>query len=491
MKIKWPFYLLIATVSIILIIFSLNVFPIPGTDSRVFIPPALMYSRGYGFVNPLYNITFIVGLYKNHNDFFQFNYYVPFYPLLLGIISKISPGIKSFFFICSLFSVANLVLYGWVTKSFIDQKRSMWHWSLQLMSVIYLSTFVFPTVGRPENLSCLLIFLIYILYLKRTSIKSILIYNIFLCLLFSLLLSTQIVGFYFCALFFVTFELLNSLSVFKTVLINLLRFTVIIIGFLIVLSLSPNGILNTLNGIKTHGSWALTRVDRSMKMFIYYWVFAPLNFAFLGIFISAAAFYVKFMVIRLKKLKGSQLLLVSLLHLVILLSIPKFILYASPAVYNATQFIFPLSVYLFSRIALEENVLLKKSSIGITAISYLGGALVFMRWILLFADYKTNGKDYDHAKITINKVMNEHHNARITPALWSLFDNPYDVKFFDGTYKKGDIVIIQQAYARNIDLYLNKATILYDWRISEQRKFMGVPLASTPQCYSFVVCKFN
>src|ERR1700679_2174392 len=96
---KITFYSLSIIVCAVLIIYGLNVFPVPGTDSIVFIPPALLFSKGYGLANPLYYVTQFTD--PTHTN--RFNYYVPFYSLLLGILSKIKPSIKTIFLFCSLF----------------------------------------------------------------------------------------------------------------------------------------------------------------------------------------------------------------------------------------------------------------------------------------------------------------------------------------------------------------------------------------------------
>src|SRR5438045_2007798 len=106
-RFKVLFYLLAGVVSFVLLLYGFNIFPTPGTDSKVFIPPALLYSRGMGLVNPLYDLSLVLGPGFN----FKFNYYVPFYPLLLGTLSKVHPGIRTIFLICSLFSVTGLFLY--------------------------------------------------------------------------------------------------------------------------------------------------------------------------------------------------------------------------------------------------------------------------------------------------------------------------------------------------------------------------------------------
>ena len=489
-RFKVYFYIVIAIVSVILIIYGINVFPIPGTDSRVFIPPALCYSKGLGFINPLYDITFLPGLYANSAQNFQFNYYVPFFSMLLGTLSKIYPGVKTIFFICSLFSIANLILYGKVISSLLPDHVSYTNKLIIICSVTYLATFILPTIGRPENLSSLLIFVVYIIYKKRTKI-NVKLYNTILCILFAFILSTQIIGFYFSFLLFLTYEILKSDNIYKTILTNAIRFIIIALVFLGILYLSPNGLFNTINGIKIHGSWALTRSDRSAKLFFYYWIISPINFGFAIIFILAVIAYIKSLYTESKKIKKIQFTLLMAIQLLILYSIPKFILYAAPTVYNATQFIFPLSVYVLLCIMKMNVGTIKKICNGAIIIAGIGGNILFFRWAILFVDYKTNGKDFNSARRIVNKIVSEHKNVRITPDLWPLLDTFSSVQLFVDSYKSGDVIILQQVYWRNLDSLIQKSIILYDWRTEEERKIFGIPLTNTPQCYSFIVCQMK
>ena len=489
-KFKYIYFTLIFSIIILLVVFGINVFPITGTDSRVFIPPALFFSKGLGFVNPLYDITFIYGLYKNSTEFFQFNYYVPLFPVILGILSKVSPGIKSIFFICSLFSATSLLLYGKTLMKLAPANLSFYQKSLLLCSVTYVATFILPTVGRPENLSGLLALILYIFYNKRVSLNST-IYNIVICLLFSFILSTQIICFYFSLLFFVTFEILNSTNFLKTILANLIRFGAICLLFLGILYFSPCGLANTLNGIKTHGTWALTRSDRSIAQLIYFWLFAPLNFGFLLLFICSAFVYFRYLYLRLSGIPAINKSAVVVVHLLIILGLFKFVFYAAPTIYNATQFILPISLFTISNLVRDCKTLQRNILSGLCLLVFMAGSVILIRWIVLFVDYKKTGKDYDSSSAVINKVLREYKNVRITTALWSLVDYPADIKFFDRNFKKDDIVIIQQVYATDLDNYLKKATIIYDWRAPKNRKIFGLSLSATPQCYGFVVCRFN
>ncbi len=489
-RFKVLLYSLTGVISVILILFALNVYPTPGTDSRVFIPAALLYSHGLGLVNPLYEVA-VLGMVTDAQEAMKFNYYVPFFPMLLGSLSKIHPGVKTVFFICSLFSIAGLFLYCRTIASLLPEKLTGPLKTMLLLSVVYLVTYLIPTVGRPETITVLLVFIVFLLYNKRKELNTAL-FNFLICIIFSVMFATQVICFYFCFLFFVTFELLNTDNVFKTVLINTARFAVIGLLFYVILSASPHGFTDTVNNVRLHASAAMTRKDRSVKLFIHYWLLAPLNFGFLVLFLLCIVFYVRSLLARLKKSPAIIVVLVGALQLMILYGIVAFILYASPTVYNATQFILPLSVYLFLNILSLPKSFLKTLASAFTIATYVAGSLVFLRVFILFIDYKNDRKDYAAARHIINRFVHNGKNVFVTVNLWPLVDDIKDIRFYDGVHiKKGDTLVLQQMYMPSADEILSKCTIIYDWRTEERRKFLGIPLTHTPQGYSFAVCRIN
>ena len=486
-KFKILFYSLSIITAGVLILYGLNVFPVPGTDSIVFIPPALLFSKGYGLTNPLYYVTRFTDL--THTN--RFNYYVPFYSLLLGFLGKINPGIKTIFLFCALFSTANLLLYMRVITSFLKEKIRPWPQILLLLSVTYIATYLLPTVGRPENLTSLLVFLVYILYRKRENYRP-LVYNLFVIILFSLILATQLICFYFCFLFFVTYELLNTKNVPRTIGVNAVRFLVVLAGFCIVLSLSPNGLVNTINGISIHVSYVFGRSDRSLSLFIHYWLLAPLNLGFVFIFILSTIYYIKELYTRLKSVPLLNSVLIVLTQAMVLLGFIQFILYGAPTVYNATEFILPITTYLVLNILFAAKTGTNRCLFITTLITYVAGSLLFLRSIILFIDYKNDGKDYDHAKTLVSSLTKNYPGMFVTNSLWSLYDNPNDARIFnDLDFKKGDVIIIQQVNHRFPQALVNKCTTIYDWRTAETNEFLGMKLANRPQGYGFMVCKVN
>jgi hypothetical protein len=447
-----------------------------------------MYAHGLGLNNPLYDVS-VVGVATDVSNAIKFNYYVPFFPMLLGILSKVHPGIKTIFFICSLFSIAGLFLYCRTMISVLPDRLGAGLMALVLCSIVYVATYVIPTVGRPETITVLLVFMVFLLYNKRGGLNTIL-YNLLTCIIFSVMFATQLICFYFCFLFFVTFELLNTGNVFKTILVNTSRFALIGLLFFLILSASPHGFTNTVNTIREHASSAMGRSDRSIALFFHYWLLSPLNFGFLVLFILCTIFYLKTLLSRLKSSGLLVILFVSALQLMIVYGIARFILYASPTVYNATQFILPLSVFLFLNILSLPKGLPKASATAVTLAIYIVGAIVFLRVFILFIDYKADRKDYAAARPIINSFVRNSKNVYITVNLWPCVDDPNDVKFFDGVhFKKDDTLIIQQMYLPFANEFLSKCTIIYDWRTEEKRKFLGIPLTNTPQGYSFTVCR--
>ena len=484
------FYSLTGAIAVIFVLYGLNVFPTPGTDSRVFIPTALLYSQGFGLVNPLYDVS-VVGVATDVTNAIKFNYYVPFFPMMLGTLTKIHPGIRSIFLICSLFSISSLFLYCRTLLSALPANITTSIKALALCSVAYVATYLIPTVGRPENLTVLLVFMIYILYSKRNELNRPL-YNVLICIIFSVMFASQLICFYFCFIFFLIAELLNTTNVLKTIIVNTARFAAIALLFAVILSASPHGLTDTVTTIRLHSLSAMTRSDRSLKLFIHYWLFWPLNSGFLVLFLLCTIFYLKGLFTRLRGSRALPVVLICLLHAMVLYGIARFILYASPTVYNATQFILPLSIFLITNmLSLPKSVLKLTTRVG-TAIVFVAGIVVFLRVFVLFVDYKKDKKDFAAARPIFNKFVHGSKNVYITVNLWPLADDANDVKFFDGVHlKKDDTLIIQQMYLPFGNEFINKCTVLYDWRTEEKRKLFGIPLTNTPQGYSFVVCRVN
>lgn len=469
---------------VILALYAITIFPIPGTDAAVYIPTALLYSKGHGMINPVYYFANVL----DPSGANKFNYYVPLHPLLLGWVSKIRPGVKTIFLICWAINVVSLLLY--------TRKISQWHneqkpvvSALAFLSLTYIAMYILPTAGRPECITMLLIMLLGLAYSRRSSLSPI-VYQLAVAVLGGLMLSTQILSCFFCMLALVTYELLETPNAGRTVAINIGRLAGVVIVFLGVTALSPNGLTDTLAGIAHHAGLAMARPDRSIPLFIHYWVLSPINFAFLGVFCVAAYYYVREVRERLKQKQTVIIVFVVLLQVLIAGGIVKFILYASPTVYNATQYIMPISAYIFYNLA--RNTKPQRLAVAATAMVYLAGTFIFVRSLVLFADYLGDGKTYDDAQPIVNEVLNKYPVVYMTHGLWALADDQRKVHIYKpGTLQSGDIVIEQQAGHEPDPELAAKGEIIMDWRTKSERRILGIPLTKRPQGYSFVVFRIR
>jgi hypothetical protein len=482
---KPAIYLSSIVVSIILIIYGIYVFPIPGTDSMVFLPGALRYAQGKGLTNPLYYVTNFTD--PTHSS--KFNYYVPFYPMFLGWLSRVRPDIRTITFICGIFSVTGLLLYGRVIGSFFPENSPKWLKATVLLSFTFLATYLLPTVGRPENFTCLFVFLIFILFRKRKNINGVLLF-VLLAMLFSLVFATQIIGFFFSFLFFALCDLLHATNIFKNILKNFLLFVSIVGGFCGILALSPNGVSETIQAIGWHIALALSRADNPIRTLIYYWVYAPLSFGFVAIFALAATFFALDVNEKLKGQPIIKIILAVILLLLITFGLFNYVLIAAPTVYNATQFILPLMTYIIYNISITRAPILRKAAVGLLLLTCIGGSFIFLRGLILFGDSLYTGKDFASARAVVEKYTKNNQKVVTSNGIWCLFndlDNPKTT--ITDQFESGDTIVMQQAYYSFPRFITDRCTVLFDWRAPEPVTFMGIKIANHPYGYGLVIFK--
>ena len=479
---KRVLFLFACIVAAILVLYAYFIFPIPGTDSMVYIPAALLYAKGQGLANPLYYVTHITDL--THTN--RFNYYVPFQAQLLGLLSHILPGVRTIFLFCALFSVTSLLLFARHLSRLLQSGTSLWIAAACSLSVTYMGMYLLPTTGRPETLTSFMALLVYLAWQRRRALPVGVI-DAVVVVLCGLMLATQLLSCFFCFLVFVTFDLLETGHVLKTVVRNILRFAGILLVGALAIAWSPNGFQATVQGISAHAHHVLGRTDKSISLFLYYWVLYPFNFGFLAIFLCGAVFYVRMLAARLRTATRPQMVLVLLLQGILIVGGVKFVIYASPAVYNATQFVLPVAAFVLGQIALLKR---PQFAASVVLLTFIAGSLIFARSVYLFQDYMADGKTYDNARKEVKQIAAQYPGVYISMGLWCLFDDPNDVKIFEPSLvKKGDIIIVEQANHPFPDIIKGKTTTLYDWSTKERRTFMGIPVTNRPQGYSFVVCR--
>lgn len=529
-SIRYTTAMLLSVVAVVYLVYAVRVFPIPGTDSSSFLPPALTFAQGKGLANPIYYLSFITDATGNQ----LYNYYVPFYSWFMGFCVAAVPGIKTIFVTGALLTITALLAYRRVLIRNHPPNAGRLYTAAVLLSFPYFATYSLPTIGRPEQLTAPLLLALWLLYRKKEGLATWL-YNALLVALFAVLLTTQVTGFYFAFLAFLVIEFLQPCDARRLLAINTGRGLAALLLFYLIMEVSPNGFKATMDGINLHSRLHFRRSDRSPALLAYYWLVSPFNVGFLVVFAACVRYW--YMYIR-GALPGATMLqkwIVAGLHLAIIAGIFRFVLHAAPTVYNLTQYIYVLVLFLMLSYhkygGTRHNSLILKS----LTLTFLAGTLLFLRTFILFADNEMDGRSYDAARKKLAEVERKYGRVTTHANLWSLYDDPYKVvairkrfmyppnattqqggivvmphadsvedlpvneilnpggtrdekKYYHIVFP-GDIVVVPQTYKDIPKKLLDRSEILVDWRTTTVRTFMHIPIARHPYGYSFVVLR--
>ncbi len=454
-----------------------NVLPLAGSDSIVFLPPALFFSRSLGFINPLYFVSHFADL-SGHD---YFNYYVPLFPLVLGWLGKIHPGVRGLFLICSGFSAIQIWCYCGQLRGLARSVRGKWQVVLYILSVFYLATYLLPTMGRPEILSSLLALGVYIWY-QRKPVKRTVYWLLPMGSLFALLLCTQLLGFYFSFLIFLTFEFSNQRPLGQQLIDILWVIASTIVATAIILAISPLPVTDVAMGVTRHIHYVLQRTDRSLHLYFYYWFYTSVNFGFIFIAGLASFFYIPDIRQRTRVCSVASRWIVWICVVMVAIGVVRFVLFAAPTVYNLTQFISPFLLYLFIRV--------KRSRIAVPAGGILGiiftfGAVIVVRILCLVPDYLNDGRSFDSVSTILSSKMQTMPPDFVSPGLWALCPDPSSIKITGhNSFKSGQIVLLQ-GRARDIPESVTRNwEVIFDTRIKPGHLVLGIPVRH-PDGYTF------
>lgn len=472
------YYLPAVISSLLLIAFALFVFPIPGTDSLVFLPPALAYAQGHGFTNPLYYVDKFTDPTHTH----RFNYYVPFFPWLMGMVGRIFADVRTIFLFCAALGASGLVLYARQGIKALPGSDRYLTWGF-VLSFFYLPIFFLPTVSRPENLTVFIAFVVYLIYREKENVNPI-VYMLVLSALFAFLLASQILSFFFCFVFYALCDVLDTDSPVSSALRSLGIFSLSIGAACLLIAAGPIGFSETVNAVWWHVSAVVKRTDNSVAMLLYYWALAPLSFGFLGVFLLAAGLFLRHLFTRLKGTKPLTAAFAVFLLLVLAWGLVKFVLYGAPTVYNVTQFVLPFMAYIVVALAKKRVRSLSLTFCVLCAI----GSLAMCRHLVMFGNVLASGKTFGAARALVMEKTGKNKFVTVSNGLWTLFpDINAPVARITDQYKPGDTVIMQQAYMEVPGDLKQRSDLIFEWRAPTPVTLFGVKIASRPQGYGFSI----
>ncbi len=461
--------------------FARIVFPLAGSDSVVFLVPALSYAQNGNLLNPLYYVGRLTG--GSRTDLF--NYYVPLFPMLTGMLGRFSPNVAGCFTVSAVFGALNIsILTRQFSKSAVSS-RSVKGFVFMCLAVTYAATYFFPTIGRPEILSAFWIACIYVVYQHRKSLQPI-VFNLAISGLLALALATQITAFVFSFLILLLAELLEQADIGSVLARNLLRTGTAMLIALGILALSPVGILPTLKGVWLHTQLVFNRQDRSPFLYLYYWMLSSVNFGFIILVATTAAFFLQELWVQWPHFALVRRAAVIIVLLVILGCTLKLVCYTSPTVYNATQFIVPILAYLLRSLFACGSSLFRCFKWPVAAV-WVWGVVILVRTVTLGIDYRADGRDFDTMAPKFDSVVKANPGCYVTSGLWSLSSQPFGLKIHhDDRLISGDVIVVQNAYEWIKPEVLQHWRLIYDCRVPRAKMWMGMPVRH-PQGYTFAI----
>lgn len=146
-------------------------YPLPGTDSACFIPPAINLKNGFGLTNPADIHTQLTDLAGQS----RFMYYPPLFQLVLSVLMVHGNATFALFTIAVIGSVA-LLLNGFLLTLPLKEHSGLGMKICIALSLLGLCTYLLGgTAGRPEVLSMVFITMnAYILLASQSRYKSLL-----------------------------------------------------------------------------------------------------------------------------------------------------------------------------------------------------------------------------------------------------------------------------------------------------------------------------
>lgn len=158
-------YTLVA-LSLVLVLFALFCFPLPGGDAEYFLPTALLYIDGAGFRNPFWPLLLHTLDPSGRSAFTGHGH---LYPLLLSLAGEWR--VAGFYLISTVIALCNLLLSNILLQRYIlsrlsvhAQKPTSWSQCICISWFFLALSSMLILFGRPETLACFWILLLAVVW---------------------------------------------------------------------------------------------------------------------------------------------------------------------------------------------------------------------------------------------------------------------------------------------------------------------------------------
>lgn len=474
---------------IIVIISASFMFPIPGGDAEAYIPAAVSYSNGLGLKNIIYPLSYDTDIMNQG----RFCLYPPLFPWVVGAL-MLDSTTKSAFLTLGLFSSISIFLFTFIltfiVKSINVSKR--YHAAAIASIMIFSYTgMISPMSGRPELLASIFLLLGVIIF---TCVRSLYISSILLGVLLGLLGATHPAGAIIAAVVF----LLGTAYTFsspKVIQLVLTSFAIALVTTFTIITLSPNGLTDTLAGISLHSKIQLGRTDSGFLLVLKYWILDPKGLFFGPLILFS---FLLFITNSISIYRGNNTTIYYYVCSLLLLYFFYFFGFrTAPTNYNFILFqpvAYCILLYELYKSNPNKNTLINSSSRlskNITILMLSLSLLSPFRTSFLFFDYLNSGKTYDQARHTVSSSLSGNEHLFFTGSMWSLSEN-YEMMWpwnqdmpdrFLNAHTTENVLVQQEA--RTPHFIPRNGSLIEDWRYLRKPSFFGFPVGNRPQGYGF------
>jgi hypothetical protein len=423
----------VAGLSIWILATALWVFPQPFADARSFISTAITFAKGGGLTTVMYPV---LDDWSGQRRVL----YVPLFHWLLGMTMP-TPDIKGALVTLAIWSSASLAISAYLLRRVLTAGDKSCSWAGAILTVGALATIslrLLPAEGRPEILATLLLLLaLLVVYRVKASIQW-----LPLGMLLGFMGATDAVAALMCAALLISYFAVTHLAKRALAYLVACAFTSVAV-FLLVLLISPNGILDTIKGmaagaresiIPSWGSWN-------------YWFFAgrtPLS----GITVAVSTIFAIWLWVHYR----TQIKCQSLFWLGVLFFCAfawYFSLRAPARNYNLLVFT-PLACLLFVHVWKNIELNSRRGPFGkfafpLALAATAGPVLGVTRYMFLFAIYICVGTHHDAAQRSFINVVKTHEAIYIHPNLWLLSEDFAATPVMDIDRRAHGIALVKSA----------------------------------------------
>ena len=484
-KIRLFIFLLTAlAISAILILYARSSYPVPYTDSIVYIPTAINLAAKKGMLNEVCNLSHML----DKTGQARFIYSVPLFPLLLSLWMP-SPDPKSAFLILAVWFSLILLLTAFLFEKIVLLKKtepSAWPFAFGIVSLFSMSN-IFTGHGgsRPDNLAMLWFCLCLWLATQVPHAKRHWIFSSGL----GLIAATFPVGAIFSSILIFAYYVSHE-DARSAVLHSLSTYGISLVPLFGVLALSPLPIQEVLPGIFRHSHYALqTYWKNTLGSYFFY-----ANAFMYGVILILTLATVVFLHSKYRRQIRSPKLLI-LVEILMLGCFYWFSVRVSNKAINLLMFA-PLFYGLLIYYAVHETKNFLIRVLLLLCISL--PSINFFRIGALYPFYLNKGVSLEESRQFFKKYQKAHQNFQIfgvSDALWVLSEDysrmvmcQADMQRCD-TNRKDMAIFWQQAGSHQMQ---PKSELLgYELKVRNYRnevpRLFGLPLAHSMPGYGFAV----